>query len=110
MPWLPLPLALLWGWWNVGTWFAMSTPALPMLFGSSDPGSAAPLVLCTLRTDPVQTPCLLPLCSVAFMTTPGSHNDTYAESFHRDFFKSEHAACGENDGITGCFVNCIAAL
>jgi hypothetical protein len=23
---------------------------------------------------------------VAFMTTPGSHNDTYAESFHRDFF------------------------
>ncbi|GFS24463.1 poly(ADP-ribose) glycohydrolase ARH3 [Elysia marginata] len=24
---------------------------------------------------------------VAFMTTPGSHNDTYAESFHRAFFK-----------------------
>lgn len=23
---------------------------------------------------------------VGFMTTPGSHNDTYAESFHRDFF------------------------
>lgn len=23
---------------------------------------------------------------VAFMTTPGSHDDTYAESFHRDFF------------------------
>lgn len=23
---------------------------------------------------------------VRFMTTPGSHNDTYAESFHRDFF------------------------
>jgi hypothetical protein len=23
---------------------------------------------------------------VTFMTTPGSHNDTYAESFHRDFF------------------------
>jgi len=23
---------------------------------------------------------------VEFMTTPGSHNDTYAESFHRDFF------------------------
>ncbi len=23
---------------------------------------------------------------VAFMTTPGSHNDTYAESYHRDFF------------------------
>jgi ADP-ribosylglycohydrolase len=22
----------------------------------------------------------------AFMTTPGSHNDTYAESYHRDFF------------------------
>ncbi|MEW5305684.1 MAG: hypothetical protein WDW36_008207 [Sanguina aurantia] len=25
---------------------------------------------------------------VTFMTTPGSHNDTYAESFHRDFFKN----------------------
>ncbi|EFN58988.1 hypothetical protein CHLNCDRAFT_137616 [Chlorella variabilis] len=25
---------------------------------------------------------------VAFMTTPGSHNDTYAESYHRDFFKN----------------------
>ncbi|KXZ49126.1 hypothetical protein GPECTOR_23g55 [Gonium pectorale] len=25
---------------------------------------------------------------VRFMTTPGSHNDTYAESFHRDFFKN----------------------
>lgn len=23
---------------------------------------------------------------VNFMTTPGSHNDTYAESFHRSFF------------------------
>lgn len=22
------------------------------------------------------------------MTTPGSHNDTYAESYHRDFFKN----------------------
>ncbi|GFR43448.1 hypothetical protein Agub_g4531, partial [Astrephomene gubernaculifera] len=25
---------------------------------------------------------------VSFMTTPGSHNDTYAESFHRDFFRN----------------------
>ncbi|KAK3244440.1 hypothetical protein CYMTET_45942 [Cymbomonas tetramitiformis] len=25
---------------------------------------------------------------VRFMTTPGSHNDTYAESFHRDFFSN----------------------
>ena len=24
---------------------------------------------------------------VKFMTTPGTHNDTYAESAHRDFFK-----------------------
>lgn len=24
---------------------------------------------------------------VKFMTTPGSHNDTYAESFHRSFFR-----------------------
>jgi ADP-ribosylglycohydrolase len=23
---------------------------------------------------------------IAFMTTPGTHNDTYAESYHRDFF------------------------
>lgn len=23
---------------------------------------------------------------IAFMTTPGSHNDTYAETYHRDFF------------------------
>lgn len=25
---------------------------------------------------------------VQFMTTPGTHNDTYAESFHRDFFSN----------------------
>lgn len=25
---------------------------------------------------------------VGFMTTPGTHNDTYAESFHRDFFSN----------------------
>jgi ADP-ribosyl-[dinitrogen reductase] hydrolase len=25
---------------------------------------------------------------VKFMTTPGTHNDTYAESYHRDFFKN----------------------
>ena len=25
---------------------------------------------------------------VRFMTTPGTHNDTYAESYHRDFFKN----------------------
>ena len=25
---------------------------------------------------------------VKFMTTPGTHNDTYAESFHRDFFSN----------------------
>ena len=25
---------------------------------------------------------------VAFMTTPGTHRDTYAESFHREFFKN----------------------
>lgn len=23
---------------------------------------------------------------ISFMTTPGSHNDTYAETYHRDFF------------------------
>lgn len=25
---------------------------------------------------------------IAFMTTPGTHDDTYAESFHREFFKN----------------------
>jgi ADP-ribosylglycohydrolase len=25
---------------------------------------------------------------IKYMTTPGTHNDTYAESFHRDFFKN----------------------
>lgn len=35
-------------------------------------------------------------CSyVAFMTTPGSHNDTYAESYHRDFFRRA-------PGMPGC--------
>merc|ERR1719242_622106 len=29
---------------------------------------------------------------VSFMTTPASHNDTYAESFHRSFFKDWVAA------------------
>lgn len=51
-----------------------------------------------LRHDP---PCRAPLpCSyVAFMTTPGSHNDTYAESYHRDFFKSEWVGCWR--GVAG---------
>ena len=40
---------------------------------------------------------------VTFMTTPGSHNDTYAESYHRQFFANyargiplEHCAGEEN--------------
>ena len=40
---------------------------------------------------------------VTFMTTPGSHNDTYAESYHRQFFANyargvppEHCAGAEN--------------
>jgi hypothetical protein len=41
---------------------------------------------------------------VQFMTTPGSHNDTYAESFHRDFFKNWAAGvppekCSEVRGL-----------
>ena len=40
---------------------------------------------------------------VAFMTTPGTHNDTYAGSCHRIFFKNMVAGvplvdCPENDG------------
>jgi ADP-ribosylglycohydrolase len=40
---------------------------------------------------------------VAFMQTPGSHNDTYAETWHRMFFKNlvagrEPADCADDDG------------
>ena len=40
---------------------------------------------------------------VKFMTTPGSHNDTYANSTHRAFFENYHAKkpldkCPGNDG------------
>jgi ADP-ribosylglycohydrolase len=40
---------------------------------------------------------------VAFMTTPGSHNDTYAETYHRMFFKNWQAGrkpadCADDDG------------
>lgn len=51
---------------------------------------------------------------VSFMTTPGSHNDTYAESFHRDFFrnfaagvppeKCAHGTEGHNTAQIGGFV------
>ena len=39
---------------------------------------------------------------VTFMTTPGSHNDTYAETYHRMFFKNLQAgkppsACADDD-------------
>lgn len=40
---------------------------------------------------------------VAFMTTPGSHNDTYAETFHRMFFANwargvKPEKCADDDG------------
>lgn len=40
---------------------------------------------------------------VTFMTTPGTHNDTYAESFHRDFFSNyakgvEPSKCAGEEG------------
>jgi ADP-ribosylglycohydrolase len=40
---------------------------------------------------------------VTFMTTPGSHNDTYAETYHRMFFKNMRngkppAKCADDDG------------
>jgi len=43
---------------------------------------------------------------VRFMTTPGSHDDTYCESFHRDFFRNwakgrpPERCCGEPDSET----------
>ncbi len=38
---------------------------------------------------------------VTFMTTPGSHNDTYAESFHRLFFSEWiHLGNPPRDGAT----------
>ena len=53
---------------------------------------------------------------VSFMTTPGSHNDTYAESYHRDFFlnfskgvKPENCSKGtegHNTAQIGAFVVC----
>jgi ADP-ribosylglycohydrolase len=30
---------------------------------------------------------------IAFMTTPGTHNDTYAESYHREFFANYSRGC-----------------
>lgn len=42
-----------------------------------DPDASEDAVLTSIMTDYVQ-----------FMTTAGTHNDTYAESFHREFFKS----------------------
>lgn len=38
---------------------------------------------------------------VKFMTTPGSHDDTYAESFHRDFFKNWAAGVPPEDCAKG---------
>lgn len=40
---------------------------------------------------------------IPFMTTPGTHNDTYAETYHRMFFKNyikgiPPAQCSEDDG------------
>jgi len=51
---------------------------------------------------------------ISFMTTPGSHNDTYAESFHRMFFVNlqngkQPRHCADDDGHNiasmGGFVN-----
>ena len=43
---------------------------------------------------------------VKFMTTPGSHNDTYCESFHRAFFrdwvKEEKRPTSSTDLIRWC--------
>ena len=41
---------------------------------------------------------------VKFMTTPGSHNDTYAETYHRMFFKNLQqgkapSQCADDDGL-----------
>ncbi|XP_011683572.2 uncharacterized protein LOC585441 isoform X1 [Strongylocentrotus purpuratus] len=44
---------------------------------SKDPDASYDAVLSSIMTDYVH-----------FMTTPNTHNDTYAESYHREFFKS----------------------
>ncbi|PNH09558.1 hypothetical protein TSOC_003799 [Tetrabaena socialis] len=48
----------------------------------------ARLVIRTLAKDKGYDPASWLQEYVKFMTTPGSHNDTYAESFHRDFFRN----------------------
>ena len=53
------------------------------------------------------------------MTTPGSHNDTYAESYHRDFFANFDAGVpreqcagpeGHNTASIGGFVHLVPAI
>jgi len=70
----------------------------------------ARLLVRELSTPPATAAALLPYSAapflsayVAFMQTPGSHNDTYAESYHRLFFKNlvagkDPSACADNDG------------
>jgi len=52
---------------------------------------------------------------VKFMTTPGSHNDTYAETYHRMFFSNWHRGvkpeqCADNDGHNTDSVGGMVAL
>ncbi|XP_063967308.1 uncharacterized protein LOC129279362 [Lytechinus pictus] len=50
---------------------------------SKDTDGSDDVILTSIMTDYVH-----------FMTTPNTHNDTYAESYHREFFKSWDAAGG----------------
>jgi ADP-ribosylglycohydrolase len=52
---------------------------------------------------------------VEFMTTPGSHNDTYAESYHRDFFANYARGvpperCAGNEGHDTASIGGLVAL
>lgn len=49
---------------------------------------------------------------VSFMTTPGTHNDTYAESFHRDFFKNWSAGVPPEQcsRVSGSALRCVSCV
>ena len=63
----------------------------------------ARLALRTITAEGASAPASFLRDYVAFMRTPGSHNDTYAETYHRMFFKNLVAGraperCADDDG------------
>jgi hypothetical protein len=54
----------------------------------------------------------LPQAYIKFMTTPGSHNDVYAGTCHRMFFRNyvdgkDPKKCADNDGHNVCVCVCV---